>query len=82
MHSVRKALNARNVMSKVPAVTIGFWIIKVIKVFATTLGETAGDALTMTRRLGYLVGTVIFAVVSSDSQRRGNKICLFVRHRI
>jgi len=32
-------------MSKVPAVTFGFWIIKIV---ATTLGETAGDAVTMT----------------------------------
>jgi len=44
-------------LSKVPAVTLGFWIIKVA---ATTLGETAGDAVTMTLGLGYLVGTAIF----------------------
>ena len=46
--------------SKVPEVTAGFWIIKIA---ATTLGETAGDAVTMTLNLGYLVGTVIFGVV-------------------
>src|ERR1700733_6520783 len=43
--------------SKVPAVTLGFWIIKIA---ATTLGETGGDTVTMTLNLGYLVGTAIF----------------------
>src|SRR3974390_505841 len=43
--------------SKVPEVTLGFWIIKVL---ATTLGETGGDTVTMTWDLGYLVGTTIF----------------------
>lgn len=47
-------------LSKVPAVTLGFWIIKIA---ATTLGETGGDAVTMSMNLGYLVGTAIFAVV-------------------
>jgi len=47
-------------MSKVPAVTLGFWIIKIA---ATTLGETGGDAVTMTLNLGYLVGTAIFAML-------------------
>ena len=45
---------------KVPAVTLGFWV---IKVFATTLGETGGDAVTMTLGLGYLLGTAIFAAI-------------------
>jgi len=44
--------------TKVPAVTLGFWIIKIL---ATTLGETAGDTVSMTLDLGYLVGTAIFA---------------------
>jgi uncharacterized membrane-anchored protein len=44
-------------LSKVPAVTLGFWIIKIL---ATTLGETAGDTVTMTWNLGYLAGTAIF----------------------
>jgi uncharacterized membrane-anchored protein len=44
-------------MNKVPEVTLTFWIIKIA---ATTLGETAGDTVTMTMNLGYLVGTVIF----------------------
>lgn len=45
--------------SKVPAVTLAFWIIKIA---ATTLGETAGDALSMTMQLGYAVSTAIFFV--------------------
>ena len=45
------------VLSKVPAVTLGFWIIKIA---ATTLGETGGDTVTMTMDLGYLAGTAIF----------------------
>lgn len=48
------------VMSKVPVVTLGFWIIKIL---ATTLGETAGDTVTMTMSLGYLIGTAIFATL-------------------
>jgi uncharacterized membrane-anchored protein len=47
-------------LSKVPAVTLGFWIIKIL---ATTLGETGGDTVTMTMNLGYLTGTVIFLTV-------------------
>jgi uncharacterized membrane-anchored protein len=45
--------------SKVPEVTLGFWIIKIL---ATTLGETGGDTATMTMGLGYLAGTAIFLV--------------------
>ena len=45
------------VLAKVPAVTLGFWIIKVL---ATTLGETGGDAVSMSMGLGYLVGSAIF----------------------
>ena len=45
-------------LSKVPEVTLIFWI---IKIFATTLGETAGDAVSMSMNLGYLLSTVIFA---------------------
>ena len=43
--------------SKVPAVTLTFWIIKIA---ATTLGETGGDTLSMTMNLGYLISTAIF----------------------
>ncbi|MCH8616827.1 hypothetical protein LZ016_12060 [Sphingomonas sp. SM33] len=56
-------------LSKVPAITLGFWIIKIL---ATTLGETAGDTVTMTWLgettphpvpNGYLIGTAIFGVL-------------------
>jgi uncharacterized membrane-anchored protein len=47
-------------LSKVPEVTLIFWIIKIA---ATTLGETGGDAVSMSMNLGYLVGTLIFAAV-------------------
>ena len=43
--------------TKVPAVTLGFWIIKIL---ATTLGETGGDTFSMTMDLGYLVSSAIF----------------------
>ena len=45
-------------LSKVPELTLIFWIIKIL---ATTLGETAGDALSMSMNLGYLLSTFIFA---------------------
>ena len=63
---------ARDVVSKVPAVTLGFWIIKIL---ATTLGETAGDSVSMTWLgettpqasqswlSGYLIGTAIFGAI-------------------
>jgi uncharacterized membrane-anchored protein len=47
-------------VSKVPEVALVFWIIKVA---ATTLGETAGDALSMSMNLGYLVSTAVFAAI-------------------
>jgi uncharacterized membrane-anchored protein len=47
-------------LSKVPQVTLMFWVIKIA---ATTLGETGGDAVSMSMNLGYLVGTAIFAVL-------------------
>ena len=46
--------------SKVAEVTLGFWVIKIL---ATTLGETGGDAVTMSMNLGYLAGTAIFAAI-------------------
>jgi uncharacterized membrane-anchored protein len=46
--------------AKVPEVVLIFWI---IKIFATTLGETGGDAVSMSMNLGYLVGTGIFALL-------------------
>lgn len=48
---------AERVLTKVPEVTIVFWILKIA---ATTLGETGGDSVTMTLNWGYLVGTAIF----------------------
>lgn len=59
----------KDVLSKVPAVTLGFWIIKIL---ATTLGETGGDTVTMTWLgettdhpvpNGYLIGTGIFGLL-------------------
>lgn len=47
-------------LSKVPHVTFVFWLIKIA---ATTLGETGGDAVSMSMNLGYLVGTAIFAAI-------------------
>ena len=46
--------------SKVPEVTLAFWVMKIA---ATTLGETGGDAVSMSMNLGYLVGTAIFAAI-------------------
>ena len=50
----------QSALSKVPEVTLVFWVIKVL---ATTLGETGGDALSMSMNLGYLYSTGVFAVV-------------------
>ncbi len=68
----------KQAVSKVPEVTLGFWIIKVI---ATTLGETGGDAVTMTLGLGYLAGTAIFAalfVVAVAAQIRARRFHPFL----
>jgi Repeat of Unknown Function (DUF347) len=56
-HEVNSAITNRSwaTTSKVPEVAIAFWIIKIA---ATTLGETAGDALSMSMNLGYLLSTV------------------------
>lgn len=58
----RLAINtaADTALGKVPEVTLFFWIIKIA---ATTLGETGGDAVTMSMNLGYLIGTLIFATL-------------------
>lgn len=47
-------------MSKVPEVTLLFWIIKIA---ATTLGETGGDAVSMSMNFGYLAATGVFAAI-------------------
>lgn len=53
-------MEKQDVPSKVPEVTLVFWVIKIL---ATTLGETGGDAVTMSMDLGYLAGTLIFAAI-------------------
>jgi len=58
LDNTRKA--AEDAAAKVPAVTLGFWLIKVA---ATTLGETGGDWVTMSLDLGYLLGSAIFAAL-------------------
>ena len=50
----------QEIFSKVPEVTLIFWIIKIL---ATTLGETGGDAVSMSMKMGYLVSTGIFAAL-------------------
>lgn len=60
--------NKDEILSKVPEVTLGFWVIKIL---ATTLGETGGDSVTMSwlhadaypHNGGYLIGTGIFLAV-------------------
>ena len=59
MNNITKNV-ANTALSKVPELTLIFWVIKVL---ATTLGETAGDALSMSMNLGYLVSTAIFAAI-------------------
>ena len=67
----------RKVWSKVPEVTLSFWIIKIL---ATTLGETGGDTVTMTLNWSYLTGTAIFLsllvvlVVAQIAARRFNSL--------
>lgn len=55
-HAGSRAMHAA-MQSKVPQVTAGFWLVKIL---ATTAGETGGDALSMTLNLGYAVATLIF----------------------
>ena len=81
--------NEDEMLSKVPAVTLGFWVIKIL---ATTLGETGGDSVTMTwlhadqnaYNGGYLIGTAIFlavfvaAVIAQISAQRFNAWCYWL----
>jgi uncharacterized membrane-anchored protein len=53
-------LKQTNAIDKVPPITFAFWTIKIC---ATTLGETGGDAVSMTIGLGYLASTVLFMAV-------------------
>ena len=61
--------DAKVALSKVPEVTLLFWIVKIA---APTLGETAGDSLSMSMNLGYLVRTGIFAGSVALSKNRKN----------
>ena len=58
--NLKETLSLKEALSKVPEVTLIFWVIKIL---ATTLGETGGDAVSMSMDLGYLVGTAIFAAI-------------------
>src|SRR2546430_9559167 len=60
MHQYHKEPVHIQETTKVAEVTLGFWIIKIL---AATLGETGGDAVTMSMNLGYLAGTAIFAAI-------------------
>jgi uncharacterized membrane-anchored protein len=68
---------AQGALNKVPAVTLAFWVIKIC---ATTLGETGGDAVSMTLGLGYLSSTAIFfglflvTLFAQISSRRYNPV--------
>jgi len=69
-NTVRRNEVLASTLSKVPQVALGFWIIKIA---ATTLGETGGDALSMSLNVGYAVSTIIFFglfVVSVATQIR------------
>src|SRR4030088_775490 len=57
--STSRAVDENDELSKVPRATLAFWV---AKIFATTLGETGGDALSMQLNLGYAVSTMIFLV--------------------
>ncbi|MFL9881366.1 hypothetical protein PQR63_23415 [Herbaspirillum rhizosphaerae] len=57
MNNIR---DTEHLFSKVPEVTLAFWIVKIA---ATTLGETGGDAVSMSMNFGYLMSTVIFAAL-------------------
>ncbi len=59
MRSDNSSYDVSDALSKVPQVSLAFWVVKIL---ATTLGETGGDALSMTLKLGYAVSTLIFLV--------------------
>jgi uncharacterized membrane-anchored protein len=61
------------VLSKVPEVTLTFWVIKVL---ATTLGETGGDAVSMSMNFGYAASSIIFIgifMVAAAAQIAANR---------
>ena len=55
-------ISKQHALSKVPEVTLVFWIIKIA---ATTLGETGGDTVTMTLNWGYLAGSLLFLAATA-----------------
>jgi uncharacterized membrane-anchored protein len=57
MQDTQRPFDSTRVLSKVPAVTLAFWVVKIC---ATTLGETGGDALSMSFNLGYAISTLVF----------------------
>ena len=59
-NTTQKQALVKAALAKVPEVTLIFWLIKIL---ATTLGETGGDAVSMSMHLGYLLSTAIFAVI-------------------
>lgn len=59
-HGEQMTVSRVKQLAKVPAVTVGFWLIKIL---ATTLGETAGDTVSMSMNLGYLIATALFSLV-------------------
>ena len=61
-------------LSKVPEVTLGFWVIKIL---ATTLGETGGDAVTMSMKLGWFKNFLCFSWMSPKRCFIGNRPGLF-----
>lgn len=60
MNTNNSTKNTEHAFAKVPEVTLGFWLIKIA---ATTLGETGGDAVSMSMNLGYLLSTFIFSAI-------------------
>jgi uncharacterized membrane-anchored protein len=64
MTQTARELSPSDTLTKVPEVTLMFWLLKIA---ATTLGETGGDAVSMSLNLGYLVSTLIFAVLFAAS---------------
>src|SRR4051812_32784987 len=73
-----RTCDSQQMRNKVPQVTLAFWIIKIA---ATTLGETGGDALSMTLNLGYAVSTAIFFgffLATASAQIAASKLYRFL----
>ena len=74
-------MQANDGMSKVPAVTLGFWVIKII---ATTLGETGGDAVSMTLNWGYALSSAMFIGIfaAAVAARRAASVAGLIRYPV